>query len=592
MDVDSAGNLYVEAGNSLVSKFDSSGVFQYTVPGGGESGSLATDEVNGDLYVVTGGVVKQYTPSGNSVGEFGSGLGGASSIAVNGVNGKVYVGTRSSPGTPALDRVDIFDLAGTPVTLPDPATGDASDFQPTEVTLHGTIDPHGIDTNDCHFEWSTNTSFGNSADCIAGKVVSGNGQQDVSAVATGLNAGTSYSYRLVTGNIDGSVVGRQDRKFVPSASPAIDNQFASDPHGDGFTVHADINPGGANTRYHVEYGPAPCSTIACTPSANSGDAGSGVGVADRNLVVSGLAPGTTYYYRMVATNQSGTTYGADDKITTFPYSAVLTDSCANAHVRQQTGAALLPDCRAYELVSARDTGGYDVESDLVGGQHPFSGFPRAEGRALYGVHSGAIPGPWNPTNRGVDPYLSTRGATGWSTTYVGIPADAPSDNPFSSTLAGVDPGLNTFVFAGLGDLRSLLWRRLVGDAIVDTRRRLFLQGMVGSEAVADPTPAGEIKKPFSADGSHFVFGSEQKFEPSGNDENGNVTIYDRDLETGVTQVVSTMPDASTIEAGDEVAELGLQGRLPDSRRDAGRRRCRRKQAVASLSAPRDESQRL
>ena len=70
-------------------------------------------------------------------------------------------------------------------------------------------------------------------------------------------------------------------------------------------------------------------------------------------------------------------------------------------------AQRLPDCRAYELVSANDTAGYDVESYLVPGQEPFPGFPAAGDRLLYATHSGAVPGPWNATNKGRDPYLAT-----------------------------------------------------------------------------------------------------------------------------------------------------------------------------------------
>ena len=46
-------------------------------------------------------------------------------------------------------------------------------------------------------------------------------------------------------------------------------------------------------------------------------------------------------------------------------------------MRQQTGAALLMDCRAYEQVLSGSTGGYDVESYLVPGETPFGGFPQA-----------------------------------------------------------------------------------------------------------------------------------------------------------------------------------------------------------------------
>ena len=177
--------------------------------------------------------------------------------------------------------------------------------------------------------------------------------------------------------------------------------------------------------------------------------GSALTTSSIDEVVTGLTPETTYHYRVVATNQSGTLFGPDHTFTTFPFTEILKDPCPNAHVRQQVGAALLPDCRAYELVSAPDTGGYDVESPLVPNREPFGGYPDAQGRALYGIHSGAIPGPWNPTNRGVDPYLATRGQDGWTTEYVGIPADNPfAAAPFSSTLDEANATLATLAFSG------------------------------------------------------------------------------------------------------------------------------------------------
>ena len=84
-------------------------------------------------------------------------------------------------------------------------------------------------------------------------------------------------------------------------------------------------------------------------------------------------------------------------------------------------------------------------------RHPFGGYPEAEGpsQLLYGVHDGGIPGTGDPTNHGVDPYVATRGADGWTTKYVGIPADAPpSTVPSRSTLAEADAGLDTFAFGG------------------------------------------------------------------------------------------------------------------------------------------------
>src|SRR5262249_3642406 len=126
-----------------------------------------------------------------------------------------------------------------------------------------------------------------------------------------------------------------------------------------------------------------------------------------SALASGLEQGTAYHFRAVATNFAGSG-SAEGTFRTFPF-LPFSDPCQNAHVRQQTGAAQLLDCRAYELASAADTGGYDVESNLDNGT-PFAGYPQAEGpsRVLYGVHSGAIAGTGDPTNHGIDPYVATR----------------------------------------------------------------------------------------------------------------------------------------------------------------------------------------
>ena len=123
---------------------------------------------------------------------------------------------------------------------------------------------------------------------------------------------------------------------------------------------------------------------------------------DFSIALSGLTPGTTYHYRLSGTNANGPTNGPDHTFTTFPSPSQEPDTCPNAQVRQQTGASLLLDCRAYELASAANTGGYDVESDLIPGQEVLTPRPNARDRVLYSVHFGAIPGTGDPTNFGPD----------------------------------------------------------------------------------------------------------------------------------------------------------------------------------------------
>jgi hypothetical protein len=345
---------------------------------------------------------------------------------------------------------------------------------------------------------------------------------------------------------------------VPVAGPpTVEAQSANEITSNSVVLKAGIAANLGETTFHVEYGTEPCSGASCTSTPESDSIGAAYAAKPASKSIEDLEPKTIYYYRFVATNGAGSVYGPDRSFRTYPRPS-FDPSCGNNLARQQTGAALLPDCRAFELVSAEDQGGYNVESDLVPGGKPFQGFPLADGKALYAIKDGGIPNSGKPTNRGPDPYIATRDAAAkrWNTEYVGVPADAPSAEPFSSTVAGADSGLGTFAFGGdeicdpcFGD----------GSAGIPVRKPdgSLVQGMAGSEPVALPVPAGGVQKHLSADGTHFVFSSEQKFEPAGNDETGDVTIYDRNLNTDVTQVVSTLPTSETMQAGDEVAELDI-----------------------------------
>ena len=86
------------------------------------------------------------------------------------------------------------------------------------------------------------------------------------------------------------------------------------------TVSGTVNPGGQATTWYVEYG--------TSTSYGSQSASASVGSGSANVAVSrslsGLAAGTTYHYRVVATNGAGTSRGADGIFTTLSAPAVVT----------------------------------------------------------------------------------------------------------------------------------------------------------------------------------------------------------------------------------------------------------------------------
>lgn len=328
----------------------------------------------------------------------------------------------------------------------------------------------------------------------------------------------------------------------------------------GAALHSDVTPGWDVTTYFYEYGTDTTYGSSTAPNQTQ----KSWFPVEVGGVLSGLEPGTTYHVRMVATNSAGTTYGPDKTFRTYPIPPGGPDPCANALERKQTGARALPDCRAFELVSARDTGGYDVESYLAPGQTPYAGFPEATNppRVLYSTHDGPVPGPWNPTNRGPDPYLATRGDDGWSTQYVGLPADIqPQVGPFSSVLGDGDSHLTTFAFAGPGICDPCFDSGLETGIPLRLPSGQLVQGMAGSlddNVPADAKPEGKVAKYLSADGGDLVFASKYAFEPGANEDGSSLTVYERDLGAGITQIVSRDENGDVL-SGAAVSELDLSG---------------------------------
>jgi hypothetical protein len=458
------------------------------------------------------------------------------------------------------------DQTYTTSEVPGLSTDPATSLTESGARLNASFVGNGEDTT-YYFEWGPTPAYGSKTAVPPGADAhspSGPGRTSLSFDLSGLSPFSTYHYRIVATNGAGTSHG-EDRIFTTTPGvPSIAEESVSQVHSDRALLHAQVNPNGADTTYHFEYvddanyqssGFAQ-ATVAPTPD-------SGVGMSKHfqgaSTLVDGLTPGTIYHYRVLAANQVGAdTPGTDHTFTTFPFGS--NDTCPNAHVRQQTGASLLLDCRAYELVSAANAGGYDVESNLVPGQTPFGGYPEAESpsQVLYGVHDGGIPGTGNPTEDGVDPYLATRTESGWSTEYVGIPANDPlASGPFASTLEEADPSLDTFAFGGPN-----ICSPCFGPGQTETGEPIHLpdgelvQGMAGSIPQPAAQLAGFIGKRFSADGTHFVFGSKSKFEPDANE--GEIAIYDRNLKTDETHVVSKTPSGETMqEEGTEIGELDI-----------------------------------
>jgi uncharacterized repeat protein (TIGR02543 family) len=87
------------------------------------------------------------------------------------------------------------------------------------------------------------------------------------------------------------------------------------------TLNGSVNPEGLATTYHFEYG----TNTAYGTSTAATSAGSGNAPVPVSAPISGLTAGTTYHFRLVATNSAGTTKAPDATFTAIPESPEVVD---------------------------------------------------------------------------------------------------------------------------------------------------------------------------------------------------------------------------------------------------------------------------
>ena len=96
---------------------------------------------------------------------------------------------------------------------------------------------------------------------------------------------------------------------APVPGPEVTTASASSISVDNAVLNGTVNPNGLATTYWFEWGTSgrPWQRMT-TPHTKS--AGSGTAAVAVSIQITGLTPGTTYYFRVAASNSAGTTKGA------------------------------------------------------------------------------------------------------------------------------------------------------------------------------------------------------------------------------------------------------------------------------------------
>jgi hypothetical protein len=384
------GTIYVGGGADSLLRFtpDGTQLSSFPLPPSFSQGplSLALDPATGNVLADVGNSLLSFAPSGEKVFEVPLQPPGVLGIAVDPVKKRLYV--RTSTG-------DVYQTAGIDTYVPAPYAGVdvpvGSDITTTSFRVTTKVDPGekeggGVpDNSTMHFEYRLAGEPGWTS--TPDQVVSAPGAFE--AEITGLEPNLTYEVRAVASNSLTTHVTDPGKVTTTAVPPITETGGATDVTETSAVLNGTINPVGLQTTYYFEYGTT-TSYGSRIPARIEAVAGGGRDTKLFSRTIRGLTPGTTYHFRLVATNSMGASEGADRTFTTVEPGGI--------------------PARAYEQVTPVDKEGRPIIPRL--------GFQAAPGGGAvsYSSKSGTQSSP------SISRFVGLRGSSDWNG---GIGVDPP-----------------------------------------------------------------------------------------------------------------------------------------------------------------------
>jgi hypothetical protein len=213
-----------------------------------------------------------------------------------------------------------FTAAGAPAVT----TKSASSVKDSTVTFNASVNPNGQTTN-VYFEYGTTTGYGSKTSTKSAG--SGRGATNVAIGWSGLAPGVTYHLRAVASNSSGTNTGT-DVTFTTTGPSLVHSAPATGINSNGATLTGTVDPNGHTTNWYFQWGSGTTYGKLTTSHALSSSGSHTV-----SETIGGLAPGTTYHFRLVGTNSFGATYGTDVAFTTAGAAVTIAPSSGTAIAR-------------------------------------------------------------------------------------------------------------------------------------------------------------------------------------------------------------------------------------------------------------------
>lgn len=229
-----------------------------------------------------------YTGAGLSIGDIDPGFGTQGSVIV-----RMQVGGTSGGG-----------VNGAPTVT----TNSVSSISSNSVVLNGSVNPNNSNTT-AWFEYGQTQSLGTTVNLQT--IGSGNFTTNTSFTLNGLQQNITYYYRAVAQNASGTTYGtilsfNTSNQGGGFGVPFVTTNQPTSVSQSNAVLSGAVNSNGNFTNVWFEYGP----TQALGTVVGQQSFGSGVFNNNFTYTLVNLQSNVTYYYRAVASNSSGTSYGS------------------------------------------------------------------------------------------------------------------------------------------------------------------------------------------------------------------------------------------------------------------------------------------